>query len=132
MAERFKNFGFTCKRCGTWHTVFNGSLGIPTQEEYDRLKEKTLEYVKQEKCESCKDIPTTLEMDKIFSEKDRENRHKCMFQCRECSKWTLQDMQESSPTRLKKPCQYCGKNNFDPTSGTSLRSHNPFSKRKPK
>ena len=77
-------------------------------------------------------IPTTLEMDGLVSEKDIENRYKCMFQCRKCAKWTLQDMLESTVTRLQKPCQYCGKREFDPTSGTSLRTYNPFNKRKPK
>jgi rRNA maturation endonuclease Nob1 len=73
-------------------------------------------------------VPTTLEMDGLISEKDIENRYKIMEQCRACAKWTLQDTQAES----KKPCQYCGENNFDPTSGTSLRTYNPLLKRKPK
>lgn len=73
-------------------------------------------------------IPTTLEMDGLISEKDIQDRHKIMFQCRPCTKWTLQSTLE----KAKKPCQYCGATDFDQTSGTSLRTYNPFNKRKPK
>lgn len=73
-------------------------------------------------------IPTTYEMDGLFSEKDIENRNKIMQQCRECSKWTMQYVDK----KTKQPCINCKATNFDPTSGTSLRTYNPFNKRKPK
>lgn len=80
-------------------------------------------------------IPTTFEMDGLFTQEDIDNRFKVMKQCRNCSKWTQQNTErkEDSPcTNLMPNKELCGSTSFDPTSTTSLRSFNPLNKRKVK
>lgn len=77
-------------------------------------------------------IPTTLEVDKIFTEEDAKNRHARMVQCKDCKKWTKHaDYDFFKPLR---PCIYCKSANFDKTSAKSLRTFVPLidNKRKPK
>lgn len=77
-------------------------------------------------------VPTTDEMDGLYSEEDKRNRNKVVYQCRSCKQWTQHD---HVPLKtVYKPCHSCGKVNYDATSIKSLRSYNPLTdiKRKPK
>lgn len=49
-------------------------------------------------------IPTTLEMDKIFTEKDTADRFFIMKPCVDCGLYTKQDTRAEN----NKPCSYCG------------------------
>lgn len=69
-------------------------------------------------------IPTTEEMDGIFTEEDRRNKNKVMLQCQGCNEWT-----ENETWKPPVPCHNCGGKNYDPTSATSLRTFNPNTKR---
>lgn len=69
-------------------------------------------------------IPTTDEMDGIFTAEDKANKYKVMLQCQGCNEWT-ENEQWKPPT----PCHNCGGKSYDPTSATSLRTWNPSTKR---
>jgi rRNA maturation endonuclease Nob1 len=72
-------------------------------------------------------IPTTFEMDGLFSQEDIDNRHKVMKQCTRCSKWTQQNTE-----REDIPCTNCGAIAFDIQSTKSLRTFNPLTDNKRK
>lgn len=48
-------------------------------------------------------VPTTLEMDGLFTEEDIKNRFFVMKPCSVCLKFSKQDTRERD-----KPCSYCG------------------------
>jgi hypothetical protein len=73
-------------------------------------------------------IPTTFEMDSIFTEQDIRNKDTVMLQCRNCSKWTQQNMDDKELVN----CEHCGVYDYDPTSAMSLRTWTPQLKRKVK
>lgn len=58
-------------------------------------------------CKNCvrKDpnVPTTLEVDRIFTQIDMLDRFYVMKPCIDCGKYTEQDTRKED-----KPCQYCG------------------------
>lgn len=72
-------------------------------------------------------IPTTDEMDGLFTAEDKANKYKIMLQCQACNEWT-QNEQWQPPV----PCSNCGQKKYDPTSATSLRTFDPRKKRKVK
>jgi len=76
-------------------------------------------------------IPTTFEMDGLFTEEDIRNRHQVMLQCIECNAWTQHDIEHGL---VHKPCGKCGKVNYDWKSLKSKRTFNVTTdvKRKPK
>lgn len=48
-------------------------------------------------------VPTTFEMDGLYTEEDIANRFFVMKPCIECGKYTKQDVRVDNV-----PCQYCG------------------------
>lgn len=48
-------------------------------------------------------VPTTLEMDGLYTDEDIANRHFVMKPCVSCGKYTKQDVRVANV-----PCQYCG------------------------
>lgn len=78
-----------------------------------------------------KGVPTTFEMDGLYTEEDIRNRHQVMLQCIDCRSWTQHDIEHG----LKhKPCSNCGNTNYDWKSLKSKRTFNILTdvKRKPK
>lgn len=69
-------------------------------------------------------IPTTDEMDGLFTPEDRADKHKVMAQCQSCNEWTQIEV-----WKPPLPCFNCGQKNYDSTSFTSLRTFNPHNKR---
>ena len=69
-------------------------------------------------------VPTTDEMDGLFTQEDKANKYKVMAQCQSCNAWT--ELEQRGPPI---PCSGCGAKRYDPTSYTSLRSFNPDRKR---
>lgn len=66
-------------------------------------------------------VPSTFDMDGLFTEEDIVNRYRVMRRCMGCDLWVEQDSRDDNhPT-----CQGCGHNKFDPRSTTSLRTFNP-------
>lgn len=54
-------------------------------------------------------IPTTMEMDGLFTEEDIANRFYFMAACIDCTKWTKQDIRNKRRT----PCTNCGSERID-------------------
>lgn len=71
-------------------------------------------------------VPTTDEMDGLYTDEDIANKHFYMAVCVKCTKWTKQDSRE----RGKIPCPYCGSTNIDNQSSRwySVRTWNPQKK----
>lgn len=69
-------------------------------------------------------VPTTDEMDGIFTAEDKANKNKVMLQCTKCNEWT-----QNEAWKPPVPCTGCGAKQYDPTSATSLRTFNPTTKR---
>ena len=76
-------------------------------------------------------IPTTDEMDKLFTKEDIANRYTMAIQCRACKAWTTHTNFISNQYI---PCHKCGLTNYDRSSIKSLRSYNRLTdiKRRPK
>jgi Zn finger protein HypA/HybF involved in hydrogenase expression len=70
--------------------------------------------------------PTTFEISGLLTKQDIEDRYKVMRQCRKCSNWTQQNMQEE----YNRPCTNCGITDFDATSTKSLRTFNILTDKK--
>lgn len=77
-------------------------------------------------------IPTTFEMDGLFTEEDIKNRYTVMFQCKICKKWTRHDNWITGEKNEYKPCSSCGAISYDSTSIKSLRTYNPLTDNKRK
>lgn len=79
-------------------------------------------------------IPTTYEMDGLFTEEDIKNRHTVVFQCTNCRKWTQHKNWIPGIGNRHVPCIGCGLTTYDSRSIQSLRTYNPLvdNKRKPK
>lgn len=81
-------------------------------------------------CKFCRrkdpKVPTTAEMDKLFTVEDMRNRFFVMLQCISCAKWSKRRLDDRGR------CPLCN-SKFDGASIKSLRSFNPVvdSKRKP-
>lgn len=71
-------------------------------------------------------IPSTFEMDGLLTQEDIDNRHKVVWHCRECKKWTQHDNWVPGEHNTQKVCDYCGKLNYDPWSMKSLRTYRPL------
>lgn len=71
-------------------------------------------------------IPSTFEMDGLLTQEDIRNRYKVMWQCRECKKWTQHNDWLPGEQNNQKPCDHCGKLNYDPWSMKSLRTYRPL------
>lgn len=86
----------------------------------DALKNK-------ENCKFCvrKDpnVPTTAEMDGLFTQEDMRERNSVMFQCNKCNKWTKHT--DYLLTRKHVPCSNCGETSYDSSSIKSVRTYNP-------
>ena len=76
-------------------------------------------------------VPTTFEMDGLYTEEDKKNRFSVVFQCRNCRKWVKHT--DYLINREYVPCS-CGEISYDQSSMKSVRTHNPLTdnKRKPK
>lgn len=79
-------------------------------------------------------IPTTFEMDGLFTEEDIKHRYTVVFQCRSCKKWVTHYNWLPGEKNVNVPCTGCGETNYDSTSIKSLRTYNPLTdnKRRPK
>jgi hypothetical protein len=106
--------------------------------EYE-IDEKFSEALKQKKdCKFCvrKDpnVPTTAEMDGMFTIEAMRNRFNMVYQCVECRKWTVHMNWRIGEGKTHPPCSNCGITNYDPTSCKSLDTYNPVTdnKRTPK
>lgn len=71
-------------------------------------------------------------MDGLFTLEDIANKDKVWVQCRACTKWTVQTIDLTHLPQDYLPCSNCSKDDYDPTSATSLRTYNPLNKRKVK
>lgn len=71
-------------------------------------------------------VPTTYEMDGLFTEEDIKNKDVVVFQCRSCRKWTPHKLTAHDVWFDYVPCQHCGEVNYDMSSIKSLRTYNPF------
>lgn len=96
--------------------------------EYE-IDEKFAEVLKEKKdCKFCvrKDpnIPTTAEMDGLYTVEDMRNRDTMVFQCMSCNKWTAHKKWVSGKSKHV-PCGNCGEINYDPSSIKSIRCYNP-------
>lgn len=76
-------------------------------------------------------IPTTAEMNGLFTQEDMRNRHSVMFQCQKCNKWTKHT--DYSLNHEHVPCFNCGEIAYDSGSIKSIRTYDPEkdAKRKP-
>lgn len=68
-------------------------------------------------------IPTTYEMDGLFTQEDIDNRNSVMFQCTKCNKWTKHV--DYLLNRQHVPCSNCGEKSYDSSSIKSIRTYNP-------
>jgi uncharacterized paraquat-inducible protein A len=59
-------------------------------------------------------------MDGIRTEEDYLNMRRMMMQCKGCTKWSEQELNQ------KTHCPHCNGTDFDISSTTSLRSFNPI------
>lgn len=77
-------------------------------------------------------IPTTYEMDGLFTEDDIKNRYTVVFQCSLCKKWTTHYNWMPGERNQHKPCMGCGEIRYDARSIKSLRTYNPLTDNKRK
>lgn len=79
-------------------------------------------------------VPTTYEMDGLFTEEDIDNRYTVVFQCLDCKKWTQHENWVTDENNTHIPCVHCGTTSYDGSSIKSLRTYNPLTdnKRRPK
>lgn len=94
-----------------------------TEYEIDEKFEAALKDKKD--CKFCvrrdPNVPTTAEMDGLFTVEDMRNRTTLVFQCKNCNKWTIHKDFDGN----YKPCDNCGEIQYDSSSGKSLRTYNP-------
>lgn len=106
---------FKCSTCWTEYTV---------DEKFQAQVDKQLELGY---CKFCRrkdpKVPTTAEMDKLFTVEDMRNRFKAMIQCISCSTWN--EIDHGKNFLIKPPCTNCGEINYDGASIRSLRTWNP-------
>ncbi len=99
-----------------------------TEYQIDKKFEAALKDKKD--CKFCvrKDpnIPTTAEMDGLFTVEDMRNRFDLVFQCINDGKWKLHPSFDGK----YKPCDTCGGTNYDSGGGKSYRSYNPLTDNK--
>lgn len=93
--------------------------------EYD-IDDKFAEALsKKENCKFCvrKDpnIPTTAEMDGLYTIEDMRGRFDIVMQCVHDNKWKLHPKYDG--THL--PCDTCGNTQYDTGGAKSYRSYNP-------
>lgn len=84
-------------------------------------------------------VPTTEEMDKVFTDQDRKDQYTVYVQCIDCASWTLvvgnHEMHVTLGGYTKNAvCERCGGRRLDGNSITSKRSFNPVAakRRKPR
>ena len=127
---------YTCPTCGEHYVLYES--GVISPQKYAKIKAVIDKQVKLGYCKNCHrkdpDIPTTLEMDGLFSKDDIINRYALVYQCRKCKKWTVHNNHSTYGKNSYLPCTNCGSTDYDPTSVKSLRTYNPETdnKRKPK
>lgn len=102
---------YKCPNCWTEYTV---------DAKYQAVVDKQLELGY---CKFCRrkdpNIPTTAEMDGLFTVEDMRNRFQVMIQCESCSTWNQMKKGE------KKLCTKCGSDKMDGTTIRSLRTWSP-------
>lgn len=80
-------------------------------------------------------IPTTDEMDGIFTEEDKKNRYNAYIQCVQCYKWTFVIGTPETYGMLSShaTCEHCGSSQMDSRSVISKRTFDPVksAKRRP-
>lgn len=71
-------------------------------------------------------IPTTDEMDGLFSEIDIANKYVYMICCNQCFGWTRADLSDEQTTPFMSTqqihCEHCYSTNFDTRSTHSIRT----------
>lgn len=83
-------------------------------------------------------IPTTYEMDGLYTQRDIEDRYKLMAQCNSCGEYSQWDtapvVDQQTLLSGKRPfkCLHCGSNALVQGSGVSLRTYNPHTHNKNK
>lgn len=65
-------------------------------------------------------VPTTFEMDGLFTEEDIANRFFVIRQCDDCNKFSKWDIR--SPKNYT--CAHCGSAKYDVKTQHSIRTHN--------
>ena len=106
--------GWKCPNCWTTYEV-------------DEKFAKVLEN--KQDCKFCvrKDpnIPTTAEMDGLYTQDDMRYRNKVVFQCTKCNKWTAHENWVAGGNNKYLPCSNCGEKAYDHSSIKSFRTYNP-------
>lgn len=94
-----------------------------TEYEIDSKYEEVLKS--KERCKFCQrkdpNVPTTAEMDGLFTKEDMRTRFDIVFQCVHDNKWKLHA--NFNGTYL--PCDTCGNTDYDTLAGKSYRTYNP-------
>lgn len=98
--------------------------------EYE-IDEKFAEALKKkENCKFCvrKDpnIPTTAEMDGLYTKEDMRTRHDIVFQCVHDNKWKLHPNFHGEYL----PCDTCENKDYDTGGAKSYRTYNPLTDNK--
>jgi predicted nucleic-acid-binding Zn-ribbon protein len=105
---------FQCPACWTEYEV---------EDKYKAIVDKQVELGY---CKFChrKDplIPTTAEMDKLFTVEDMRNRFWVMIQCEKCKEW---NKVKKSALIISTPCTKCGSDRYDGASIRSIRTWTP-------
>jgi len=70
-------------------------------------------------------VPTTFEMDGLFTQEDIDNRFYVMRNCLNCKTW----YQADSRVKERSECPNCGNGSYDMKSQCSLRTFNPKAKK---
>lgn len=97
---------YDCPYCLEHYVLWNEEKGAISLEKHEQYMELVQNALKVGRCKKCKrqnpKIPTTLEMDGLFDEKDIKDRFSIMMPCVDCGKYTKQDRRGEI-----KHCQYC-------------------------
>jgi len=97
---------YDCSYCLSHYVLWNKEKGAISNEKREQYLQLIQNAIKIGKCKHCKrenpTVPTTLEMDGLFTEKDIKNRFFVMMPCIDCGKYTKQTKDKDI-----KPCQYC-------------------------
>lgn len=116
---------YTCPRCEADYVLWSGGMPEISLERRNELSGIIDKQYKLGSCKNCvrrdPNVPTTLEMDQILTEKDIRDRFYLMRQCSVCSEWQKHDRRLGQGT----PCKSCQSTNFDLRSYVSIRTFNP-------
>lgn len=115
---------YDCPYCLQHYVVWEPSKGAISDAKYKAFQELVSRQEEIGRCKHCKrqdpNIPTTLEMDGLFTEEDIKDRFFVMKPCIDCGKFTKQD--------TRKPDERCacgGEMTKNSTYYASLRTYRP-------